>query len=1626
MRGKRILSIALSAVMSFGLIAGVGAPAASAAGTQLHGAELYDVATKDKITLSGLPFKVLNTPLAFASLDGTKTFVGGKVDASVNYTYVYTDHTAGVTKSLVTNAFLLGMSEDGTRALMTASAGTNIKDYFFVDLTASTLTLTKVISGAPATQGVLSPDGNQITYMKNWGSGSIDAVNVYDNTAKKTTTTSMIAGYQVSNWPVFGYDGSVYSMSVNGLLFRTKSGVATKLLDATGNGTYATATTSKYFTLKTEPSAVFVTGVIEKSTGNTVTVKIDDAGTITPAFTDYAGTTWSFDPTGTYAYGAGYVYKVATKDRVWIGQDTRSGLYSVSSSGHTAVGVEFGVVDAMNSAYTFNKYDLDTLFSSSGEPVSDLKYVTSPAYTHKADMQVMFEKDPSAVGYRIKDGSNVLAEYTFESKKNMVTAVWASAGGDRIVNGAEKAVYATLTGLSYDTTYNLTLDVVGRHTVHSQPLVVTTPASKFVVGNKNAVKGAVVMMDGKKMRVLGDNTLVSENSMTYTGGYTGSSYPYAKLTLNDTSNIGYKLDQWAKTSFSGVNLDAIATFPYSITSQDTGLEQYVFTSKATLPTSSQLLNLGFLPPTSWSFVGVSDTAVPTVGAANEKIMGYSVMDTRVTVLREFSPVDGAPVVFPVITLKWGTELTGSGTGIDPYTISKAGTSDTSPVVTPPTAPLNLQAVSSEEGTVEVKWSAVDGATGYTVYRDAVKLADVTALSYKDATAKAGVSYNYTVRASNTGGVSPASDALKIDVVAPLAVPSDFVLVSDKKGAVEFTWKEQSGVSYKVYRNGVLFDTVPSAKYVDTTGKVGDVVSYTVKAARNGVETATSAPFDVTLVSSITLSVPVVKVDSDIVGKVAVSWSDVPDASAFEVVVNTDAATTVRLLGYSNRTAKVGDVLSIKVRATDQDGTFSDWSTPVMVTVKDVTPTPVDPKPVDPKPVVAKPTGFTLVGKTSTSAAFKWTKVDGFSYILSNQEGQAYEGLEGSYNHVGLEPSTSYTYNLVAVKDGVESEPVTVTVLTRDMYVPYPMGLTVTDVTYAKASLAWNAVVGADSYTISRNGVEIDTVTDLSYTDMGVFPGASHTYGVKANMGAYSSKEAKKTVYVPTESVTSPDSPTGIKVVRIHHDSVTLEWPYVASATKYKVFRDSALVYEGPLTVVTDTAVAPSTNYEYRVVAVNTAGETSSEKILVMTADLPQPIPVYQAEPQTGTITFEFATVVGAVQYGVARNPRVTYVANGDGSYTKMYTNEQTGEVENQGVVWPTADGRLPFSEDGVQPGQDYTYKITAYVLDSNGNPVEAGTNEQTITTPTDGTGATVGANTPTTPTNPGTGGTTPTTPTDPGTGGTTPTTPTNPGTGGTTPTTPTNPGTGGTTPTTPADPGTGSTTPTTPTNPGTGGTTPTMPINPGTGGTTPTTPTNPGSGDTMPTTPGTLPQSPSFTDVSPSSYAYQAVEALYAAGVVKGTTAGVYDVGGKVTRAQFAIMLKRALGYTSSEGYKSAFRDFDQSAWYSEELAEALNTGVTKGYTDGTYRPNAYIPREQASVMIGNILRMNDINPSDVAFNFSDAYKTVAWAYGDLKANNAAGIITGYPDATIRPKEEMTRGEAAVIVYRLLGVLGNN
>jgi 5-hydroxyisourate hydrolase-like protein (transthyretin family) len=183
--------------------------------------------------------------------------------------------------------------------------------------------------------------------------------------------------------------------------------------------------------------------------------------------------------------------------------------------------------------------------------------------------------------------------------------------------------------------------------------------------------------------------------------------------------------------------------------------------------------------------------------------------------------------------------------------------------------------------------------------------------------------------------------------------------------------------------------------------------------------------------------------------------------------------------------------------------------------------------------------------------------------------------------------------------------------------------------------------------------------------------------------------------------------------------------------------------------------------------------------------------------------------------------------------------------------------------------------------------------------------------------------------------------------------------------------------------------------------------------------------SKTFSDVA-THWAKDEIEVLASREIIKGQTADTFNPNGSLTRAQFAILMSRALNLPKA-AYQGKFSDLVATdTWAVFEVEAAFRAGIITGRPDGTFGPNDKITREQMAAMIVRAIEYKDksvlanVKPAEA---FGDEAKITEYAKDYVQKAAGLGILQGRPDKTFGPKENTSRAQAAVVIYRLLSTL---
>lgn len=181
-----------------------------------------------------------------------------------------------------------------------------------------------------------------------------------------------------------------------------------------------------------------------------------------------------------------------------------------------------------------------------------------------------------------------------------------------------------------------------------------------------------------------------------------------------------------------------------------------------------------------------------------------------------------------------------------------------------------------------------------------------------------------------------------------------------------------------------------------------------------------------------------------------------------------------------------------------------------------------------------------------------------------------------------------------------------------------------------------------------------------------------------------------------------------------------------------------------------------------------------------------------------------------------------------------------------------------------------------------------------------------------------------------------------------------------------------------------------------------------------------LSQGPSFSDVSETHWAFKEIEEMKKRGIIDGNGDGSFMPNGALTREQALKLIVKSLGVVC-EGSFHPFKDVSDDAWYRPFVVTCFSAGIVKGINEEYFGIGNAITRQDFCVMLTNAMVYCGNIPPEVEYvKFSDEEEISSYAIGAVNTLSSSKIIGGMPDGSFMPKKNITRAEAAAVLYRVL------
>ena len=192
------------------------------------------------------------------------------------------------------------------------------------------------------------------------------------------------------------------------------------------------------------------------------------------------------------------------------------------------------------------------------------------------------------------------------------------------------------------------------------------------------------------------------------------------------------------------------------------------------------------------------------------------------------------------------------------------------------------------------------------------------------------------------------------------------------------------------------------------------------------------------------------------------------------------------------------------------------------------------------------------------------------------------------------------------------------------------------------------------------------------------------------------------------------------------------------------------------------------------------------------------------------------------------------------------------------------------------------------------------------------------------------------------------------------------------------------------------------------------------SGETKPCDGGKDCPSAPFKDVDTSKWYHESIDYVLKNSIMNGVSGTSFVPDSNLTRGMLVQILFNLEGKPQSAS--ASFSDVKADAWYVKAVGWAVANKVVTGYTDGTFRPDAAVTREQAAAILYRYAQSKGIDVSvgedTNILSYADAMQASKYAIPALQWAVGAGVLNGKSGNLLAPTGTATRAEIAAIMQR--------
>lgn len=175
-----------------------------------------------------------------------------------------------------------------------------------------------------------------------------------------------------------------------------------------------------------------------------------------------------------------------------------------------------------------------------------------------------------------------------------------------------------------------------------------------------------------------------------------------------------------------------------------------------------------------------------------------------------------------------------------------------------------------------------------------------------------------------------------------------------------------------------------------------------------------------------------------------------------------------------------------------------------------------------------------------------------------------------------------------------------------------------------------------------------------------------------------------------------------------------------------------------------------------------------------------------------------------------------------------------------------------------------------------------------------------------------------------------------------------------------------------------------------------------------------------FKDIDEIPWASEYISELAKKGILAGNGDGMFLPSVEIKREEFVKILVNAFGF-ESKTKENVFTDVDKNAWYYDYVQTGYSNGIINGYGDNVFGTGRSLSRQELVAIAYRAAKIMDYKfDTEIKNVFADEKEISDYASEAIYAFKNAGILEGTGNNMFEPNGNVTRAQAAKIIYMLM------